>query len=102
MVHAPRAGTPAATRLPQSFEPIDFLLGRRGAGRPLRGVAGGKVNLLGRTPRAGRGYTVRSMIRHLLFLTLAAWPLAAQSPSDLDRKLTDKIEIGRASCRERV
>jgi D-alanyl-D-alanine carboxypeptidase len=31
------------------------------------------------------------MIRHLLFLTLAALPLAAQSPSDLDRKLTDKI-----------
>ena len=31
------------------------------------------------------------MIRHLLLLTLAALPLAAQSPSDLDRKLTDKI-----------
>ncbi|MGD0872455.1 MAG: serine hydrolase domain-containing protein [Bryobacteraceae bacterium] len=31
------------------------------------------------------------MIRHLLFLTLAALPLAAQSPADLDRKLTDKI-----------
>jgi len=31
------------------------------------------------------------MIRHLLFLTLAALPLAAQAPSDLDRKLTDKI-----------
>ena len=31
------------------------------------------------------------MIRHLLFLTLAALPLAAQSPSDFDRKLTDKI-----------
>jgi CubicO group peptidase (beta-lactamase class C family) len=31
------------------------------------------------------------MIQHLLFLTLAALPLAAQAPSDLDRKLTDKI-----------
>jgi CubicO group peptidase (beta-lactamase class C family) len=31
------------------------------------------------------------MIRRLLLLTLVALPLAAQSPSDLDRKLTGKI-----------
>jgi D-alanyl-D-alanine carboxypeptidase len=31
------------------------------------------------------------MLRHLALLTLAALPLAAQPPADLDRKLSDKI-----------
>src|ERR1017187_9725292 len=63
MVHAPRAGTPAAKPLPESFEPANFLLGRRGAGRPVRGVAGGKVKV-GQTI-AFRGLSCFAKLRHL-------------------------------------
>ena len=38
-----RTGTPARAPLPRGFQPVHFLLGRRGAGRAVSGLAGGEV-----------------------------------------------------------
>src|ERR1035438_3957065 len=43
MVHPQGTRTAVAARLPRGFQPFRVLLGRRRAGRPVSGVAGGKV-----------------------------------------------------------
>src|ERR1039458_9968168 len=94
MVHAPRAGTAAAAPLPQGFEPSDFLLGRRGAGRPVRGVAGGKVKV-GQTI-AFCGLSCFAKLRHLHHAAPSNQPAgytegAATFPMD-DANKPDRIE----------
>src|ERR1017187_8133322 len=45
VVHARGTGTPAGAPLPPGDQPVHFLLGRRGAGRAVPGVAGGEVTV---------------------------------------------------------
>src|ERR1039458_5999898 len=46
VVHARGTGTPAGAPLPPGDQPVHFLLGRRGAGRAVPGLAGGEVTAL--------------------------------------------------------